>query len=90
MTEPAKETEVRITSPEALVGNWVGRSDGYVVLHKFGVDGTLAVHVTGVGGSGAGHPPAPPSVHSLDSGVVYEPASRSLPCFFAPALADPE
>ena len=54
VTEPAKETEARITSPEALVGNWVGRSDGYVVLHKFGEDGTLVVNVTGVGVIGSG------------------------------------
>ena len=39
---------MRITGPEALVGNWIGRSGGYVVLHKFGEDGTLVVKVTGV------------------------------------------
>jgi hypothetical protein len=54
--EPTAEaqTEVRITSAEMPVGNWKGKSGDYVVLHKFGADGTLVVNVSGVGVIGSG------------------------------------
>lgn len=47
-TEPPVE-EVRITSAEAMVGIWKGKSGDYVVLHYFNADGTMKVHVSGVG-----------------------------------------
>lgn len=41
--------EVRITTVEAIVGNWLGRMADYKVLHEFKADGTLLVNVSGVG-----------------------------------------
>jgi hypothetical protein len=46
--------EVRLTTPEALVGNWKGQSGGYMVLHQFKADGTMVVNVSGVGVIGTG------------------------------------
>lgn len=47
-------SETRITAAEKLVGVWKGQSGGYTVLHKFQVDGTCVVNVSGVGVIGRG------------------------------------
>jgi ketosteroid isomerase-like protein len=51
--EPLVE-EVRITAAETLVGNWMGKSSEYSVLHRFQADGRLVVSVSGYGTIGTG------------------------------------
>jgi hypothetical protein len=46
--------EVRITAAETLVGNWMGRSGEYSVLHIFQANGTLVASISGVGTIGTG------------------------------------
>jgi ketosteroid isomerase-like protein len=53
---PAKplDGEVRVTTAETLVGNWMGEAHGYSALHKFSANGTFVVSVSGVGTIGSG------------------------------------
>jgi hypothetical protein len=51
--EPLVE-EVRITTAETLVGNWMAKSGEYSVLHIFQANGTLVVSVSGYGTIGTG------------------------------------
>ena len=41
--------EVRIISPETILGNWEGQNGKYFVWHDFRADGSLTVKVSGVG-----------------------------------------
>jgi len=41
--------EVRIISPETILGNWEGQNGKYLVWHDFQADGSLTVKVSGVG-----------------------------------------
>lgn len=52
-TAPAV-SEMRITLVEKLLGTWRGQNGSYEVLHNFKTDGTLIVHVSGVGDIGSG------------------------------------
>lgn len=46
---PTALPETRLTSPDALVGKWQGKSEEYLVLHQFQADGTVRIFVSGVG-----------------------------------------
>lgn len=56
VTEPTtvSTTEERIISAEKLTGNWKGKRGDYIVLHKFGANGSLVVSVSGIGVIGSG------------------------------------
>ena len=41
--------EVRINSPESIIGKWEGKTGAYFVSHDFRADGSLSVRVSGVG-----------------------------------------
>ncbi len=47
--EPTASPEIRITTPEKIVGKWDGKNGEYVVLHDFQAGDTLLVNVSGVG-----------------------------------------
>jgi hypothetical protein len=53
LAEPVVE-EVRITTAENIVGNWMAKSGEYSVLHQFQPDGRLVVSVSGYGTIGTG------------------------------------
>lgn len=46
--------EVRITTAETIVGNWIGKAHGYSVLHEFQANNTFAVSVSDYGTIGTG------------------------------------